>query len=394
LSPPAAAGGFKRQLLYRIIARASSLVLHIGSVGAYDLQRTNLSDCGEMDKKPRKKKARKVYQESITPPSPLDRAPRTDLAASVDELDRLAFEAVGCVASRLAGQIEQATSLRLIRLLHTQANMLLAMKSTHRSIRRLVSGEKELAELSVDALSLARVQLERGFLAMLLIDSQRWHVRYRKNAWKAFARKYFRDQRSLGHFEPYKDYFGSSGPGITILRQFAHEMDVGEDEIQTLRAHVLGDKPDPRWDQWFIADMPTPGRTVQELTDPQRKALAEVLHPYYDNLSHFTHGGLVGVMTAAILRGETAGAQGDATAGSFWQTHIVESTLPVSYAAMLLVATLFAVELKDNAKLIETLIGAWRPYHSDGSPLGIAIWDSWAARALGVEPGSDAEDGE
>jgi len=344
-----------------------------------------------MDKKPRKKKARKVYQESIAPPPKLNRAPRTDLAVDVGELDRPAFEAVQAVASRLAGEIEQATSLRQIRLLHTEANMLLAMKSTHRSIRRLVSSEKDLAELSVDAMSLARVQLERGFLALLLTDSERWHVRYRKNAWKAFARKYFRDQRSLGHFEPYKDYFGPSGAGITILRQFAHEMDVGEDEIQTLRTHVLGNEPDPRWTQWFIADMPTPGRTVQELNDPQRKALAEALHPYYDNLSHFSHGGLVGVMTAAILRGEAGGAESDSSAGSFWHASIVESTLPVSYVAMLLVATMFAVELKDNDKLIETLIKAWRPYHSDGSPLGIAVWDNWAARALGVEPSEDGK---
>jgi hypothetical protein len=32
--------------------------------------------------------------------------------------------------------------------------------------------------------------------------------------------------------------------------------------------------------------------------------------------------------------------------------------------------------------VMEVLSTAWQPYHSDGSPLGIALWDGWADKAL------------
>ena len=336
------------------------------------------------DARPPRRRQRLVY---APPPTPLKRPPRTDLAARADELDKRTFAAVDAVVARIAGAVEQSTSLDDLRRLGTQWQMLLAMKGTHRSIRRLVGGDE--MELSLDALPLTRVQLERCFLALLLADNPaRWHGRYRKNAWKAFAEKFFRDQRTLGHFEPYGEYFGPSGEGVRLLRQFAHEMDVSEDEFQTLRVQVTGDEPDPRFRQWFIADMPTPGRCLQELTGATHKRLALLLYPCYDNLSHFSHGGLVGIMQAAILRsGSGAGGDqddrdGEARRRRFWASNVLEQTLPLSYVSLLLVATLLARPHLDDEELREALLAAWRPYHSDGSPLGVALWDAWASDVL------------
>ncbi|MHC4294993.1 MAG: hypothetical protein ACYSTL_05350 [Planctomycetota bacterium] len=225
---------------------------------------------------------------------------------------------------------------------------------------------------------------ERCFLALLLEDKpQRWCKRYQKNAWKAFAKKYFRDQRALGHLEPFCDYFGPSGGGITMLRSFAREMYVWEDEMQTLRTQVTGDDKDPRWAERYIADMPTPGKAVRLLEDPTHRGLAELLYPYYDTLSPFTHGGMVGVMQAALLRNEAEDPVAvDVDREKFWYTNVIEPALPSSYVGQLFVATLFGLRFKDDDDLRDRLVYAWRPYHCDGSPLGIALWDTWAARAL------------
>ena len=300
------------------------------------------------------------------------------------ELDERVFAAVEAVAGALSAQVRTSLSISELQLLTTQAQMLLAMKSTHRSIRRLVDFEAEDLDLTVDALTLTRTQLERCFIALLLVDNPvRWHSRYRKNAWKAFAEKFFRDQRNVGHLDPYREHFGPSGKGVENLRAFARQMDVSEDEFQTLRAQVFHDKErDPRFKQWFIADMPTPGKCLGELTDPTWKKLAELLYPYYDNLSHFSHGGLVGVMQAAALRNDLAFGQGAFDKEQFWSRTVMETTLPKSYASIVFAVTVFGRSYLDDGAVHEAVSRAWRPYLCDGVPLGVAIWDTWASAMI------------
>jgi hypothetical protein len=316
----------------------------------------------------------------------LARPPRVDLIASVQELDERIFGAAESLAGAMASRVSTSLSLSEVHLLTTRSQLLRAMMSTHRSIRRLTSAEEGELDLTVDALTLTRTQLERCFLALLLEDNPpRWHARYRKNAWKALAEKFFRDQRMLGHHEAYQDYFGSGGEGVRGLRAFAREMDVSEDEFQTLRSQVLQEKEqDPRWEQWFIADMPTPGRCLAELGDPKRKMLAGVLYHHYDNLSHFSHGGMMGVMAAELLRAPNGAAESSGfDRDRFWSSAVGELTLPLSYTAVAFVTTLLARTTRGDEGVRRRIIDAWKPYLCDGVPLGVALWDMWAGAALG-----------
>jgi hypothetical protein len=318
-------------------------------------------------------------------PPALERPPRTDLEAHVQQLDKLLFPAIDAVADALYETLEEEHSLDTLQLLMTKRQLLLAMRGTHRSIRKLLTaGDDHELELSVDALPLTRVQLERCFLCLLIQDQpDRWHKRYCKNAWKAFAEKFFRDRAALGHFEQFEDYFGPNGSGISALRAFARQMYVWEDELQTFRAELLGEELDERWKKRFIADMPTPGKAVGLLEEDAHRKLAKVLYPYYDTLSHFSHGGLVGAMEAAILRpGNTVQMSDEFDRRQFWTSSILEMTLPISYVSLLVVATLFASSLADRESVCRLLQAAWKPYHSDGSALGVGVWDTWARNAL------------
>ncbi len=347
-----------------------------------------------MSRKPQKRwrsgrnnKNRSADRESFpSVPPALHRPPRTDMEAHVVHLDAAMYPAVETVLTAMRFEIEKKNSLEELHLMMTRTHLLLAMCSTHRSIRKLVTGsEEDEWELSVDALPLTRVQLERCFLCLLLADNPvRWHKRYCKNAWKAFAEKFFRDRAALGSFPQFQDYFGSSGTGIQALRAFARQMYVWEDELQTFRAELLGEEMDARWEKRYIADMPTPGRAVGLLRDPARKKLASLLYPYYDTLSHFSHGGLVGAMEAAILRPDATAAGENFDRRAFWTSSVLEMTLPPSYVAILAAATLFSTDLPEADDVRHVLAAAWQPYHSDGSALGVAVWDSYAADALGA----------
>ncbi len=315
-------------------------------------------------------------------PQPLQRPPRTDLAVSLADLDASLLQALTAVTETLRMRVDQSQSLEEIHLRMTEAQLLQAMGGTHRSIRRLLDSEER--DLALDALPLTRVQLERCFLAVLLCDEPtRWFKRYRKNAWKAFAEKFFRERVSVGHLPGYGEHFASDGPGVRMLREFAREMGVWEDELQTLRIAVTNDEPDPRFPPRHIADMPTPAKALPLLTDPALRALAETLYPHYASLSHFSHGGLVGAMQAAVLRSDSASADHEA----FFRQNVLEATLPADYVAQMTAATLFALPLDDAPALAHslrtTLHDAWTPYHSDGSLIGIGVWDRWGKAILG-----------
>lgn len=311
--------------------------------------------------------------------------------------------AVGAVADRLTRQVDASLNLDEMKGLMTRVHLLRAMLATHQSIRRLTGPGQDQSDLAVDALALTHLQLERCFIALLLVDNpKRWHVRYRKNAWKVFATKFFRDQKTVGHLDGYAEHFSPSGTGVTMLREFAREMNVWEDEFQTLRIAVSGDQPDPRWSRREIPPMPSPSMVPQALADQTRRRLAEVLYPYCSNLLSFVRGGLMGAMTGAILRGETPPGETQApdhpTAADTWMRNVIETSLPNSYVAALLTATLFACPLDAGDPLRSVLHDAWCPYHSDGSPLGVALWDTWVGDALAESAGgtsdgpSDGED--
>jgi len=344
---------------------------------------------GAMENKRRKGPRRPRSRKPLPQPKAqaLTRAPKVDMQTTAAEVDQRVFAALAAVTGAVNDAIEASQSIAQVQLLATHVQLLGAMESTHQSIRSLMSRENGVGlDLTVDALPLARIQLERAFLALLLAENpKRWHTRYRKNAWKALAEKFFRDRCMVGHLEGYREYFDSNGPGIATLRAFAHEMGVTEDEFQTLRADVLQDEEtDPRWEKWFIPDMPTPRKSLSELADPVRHSLADLLYPAYDSLSHFSHGGMAGVLGAAVLRApDGVGAEADRE--QFWASAVLETALPMSYVALVFVATVTAMDMLDSPGVGEALVDAWRPYVCDGMPLGVALWDAWACEALGAE---------
>ena len=110
-----------------------------------------------------------------------------------------------------------------------------------------------------------------------------------------------------------------------------------------------------------------------------------MLYPAYDSLSHFSHGGLAGVLGAAVLRApDGPGAEVDRE--RFWASAVLETALPMSYVAIVFTATVIAADWLDVPGVREALVDAWRPYVCDGMPLGIALWDTWACQALGADP--------
>ncbi len=94
---------------------------------------------------------------------------------------------------------------------------------------------------------------------------------------------------------------------------------------------------------------------------------------------------LAGVLGSAVLR-VPDGVNAAVDREQFWASAVLETALPMSYVALVLVATLVSRDMLDQPAIRHALIEAWQPYLCDGIPLGIALWDTWARDVLEADP--------
>ena len=108
-------------------------------------------------------------------------------------------------------------------------------------------------EHSADVLPLARIQLERVFVAMLIAeDAERFLPLYRKNAWKTRATRFLRDKAELGHLDRYRPFYFETG--ARQLAEHAQLSGVTTAERDALYARVEQGEREPK--PLKIPDMP------------------------------------------------------------------------------------------------------------------------------------------
>jgi hypothetical protein len=163
-----------------------------------------------------------------------------------------------------------------------------SMKVTHRSIRVLVALGDEKPE-SVDALVLARLQLE-GLYTLCLLTEQPEHVhRFVKEAWK---RQYIRyllmreETKGLDRFiEAQNDVHE-----LSRLLKLATVWNVTEAERLTIEYDELETVPAAGFVREPIRNFPTPGGVIKELPPGPKRAMLERLYIDYQDLCAYAHG--------------------------------------------------------------------------------------------------------
>ena len=163
-----------------------------------------------------------------------------------------------------------------------------SMKATHRSIRRLVALGDEKPE-SVDALVLARLQLE-GLYTMCLLAEKAEHVdRFVKEAWKRQYVRYLlvrEETKGLSRFIETQ----SDVQELSRLLKLARVWNVTETERLTIKYDELEKPPPVGFVREPIRDFPTPGRVIKELPDGPKRAMLKRLYIEYQDLCSYAHG--------------------------------------------------------------------------------------------------------
>ena len=189
----------------------------------------------------------------------------------------------------------------------TQCNSLTdifaSIKVTHRSIRLLVAlGDKKPE--SVDALVLARLQLEGLYTMCLLAENAEHADRFVKHAWKQQYVRYLLEREETQGLPRFIDA-QSDVQELSRLLNLATVWNVTETERLTIEYDELEATPPAGFIPKRICMFPTPGGVIKELPDEPKRTMLERLYIDYQDLCAYAHGGPIAGFNKTVFDGRS-----------------------------------------------------------------------------------------
>jgi hypothetical protein len=258
-------------------------------------------------------------------------------------------------------------------------NFIEGMRYSHASVRTLLSGEQSGS--AVDALAIARLQVENVFTACLLLQSPEFVRLLLKNAWKKKYVNFLLHRAEYSLLPRFNEWGPKTEHGLGQLQSVSF---VSDDERQTIEFQQLGNvpKPDPMVP---IRGFPTPAIAVKRVSDPDQKRMLARLNADYEFLCSFAHGDGEAVIrrTLSDKRSPFNALFPTSQLEKVYQEQVLEPPLVYSALASVIVATEVAAAMPTQVDLRATLMNAWN-FIIRTNLMGVPAWESRAKRVFGV----------
>lgn len=166
------------------------------------------------------------------------------------------------------------------------SDMFNSMAATNRGIRRLLDpgwGDPS----TVDALALARLQLEGLYALCLMFESPQYVDCFRRYYWRTAYVQYLlmrEEVLSLPRFEE----LASETP-VDLIRLGLH-FGVTNAQMCTVENEELGKPLPPGVHKEPISRFPTPGQAINHIAQGDKRRMLERVYPKYQDLCSFAHG--------------------------------------------------------------------------------------------------------
>jgi hypothetical protein len=237
------------------------------------------------------------------------------------------------------------------------ANLIEGVRHSHQSIRKLLKGDRNAS--AVDALAIARLQLETLYTTCYLLQDPEHIQLFMKNSWK---KKYIRfllgreEHRNLSRFD---DYYNNTG--LAMIGQLQRASNVTDDERKTIDIEELGTAFTPMPTITKIPAFPTPGKALDQITNANQKRMLERLYPEYQFLCSFAHGDAESVLFRAVSdpRSKYQSLFSTAAIEDFYQRQVLEQPIIYSALSALQIATEVAAVYPTSIELAATVTKAW-----------------------------------
>ena len=255
----------------------------------------------------------------------------------------------------------------------TISDLLRALLVTQGSIGKLLEGGSQSPQ-AVDALALARLQLEGLFAMCLLTENSRWVDVYLGDAWKKDFIRYLLahyETQFLPRFPP--DTFT---PELSRLVKFMEVCGVSVAQMQTTQHEQTGIPMPPGVAPAKIPSFPTPGRVIRHLPAGAKRRMLERLHLDYEYLCSFAHVLQVANMAKTVYDDRSTErlhfSEGDVE--RHFQFEVNTPARTYSFLAIAQSVAELMVLYLDDMELAAAVSDAWQDLH--GSTLFVnAVWN-------------------
>jgi hypothetical protein len=166
------------------------------------------------------------------------------------------------------------------------SDMFNSMATTNRTIRRVLEAGANEPE-SVDALVLARLQLECLYTVCLMLEGPQHVDCYTRDYWrKRYIEYLLMREETMGL--PELEQLAAETP-VDLIRLGLH-FGVTPDQMATVELREIGKPLDASLTKQSIPRFPTPGQSIERFSPGDKRRMLERLHHKYVDLCSFAHG--------------------------------------------------------------------------------------------------------
>ena len=267
-----------------------------------------------------------------------------------------------------------------------------SMKVTQRAIRLLVR-LGDTAPESVDALVLARLQLEGLYTVCLLIESPNNVDRFVHEAWK---RQYIRWMLNQRETETLPQFAADNDKDYERLMFMKGVWKVSDRQQETITYYEQGIPNPPGFTPEVIGQFPTPRKVIDELPEgTTKRRMLERLYLEYQDLCAYAHGRPVAGFDKSIfdersrIREEFIALHGEEHLRKHFQHSVVAPTQIYSFVSVAQAAAELTTLYPHNVELLAAVIKAWNALHGCHMLVN-AIWNIHTRAMLGLLPPSQS----
>lgn len=252
------------------------------------------------------------------------------------------------------------------------------LRHSHEAIRQLLRGEQSAS--SVDALTVARLQLESLYTLCFLLQAPENVRLFLKNGWKKKYIRYLLEREERRNLSRFDDYYLKISPAT--IDELQRRSFVTDEERRTIEIDELGAAFGPIPKRVDIGKFPTPMGVIEKITNPNQQRLLKRLYPEYQYLCSFAHGDSESSLFRVVSdpRSIASKVMTSGQIEDFYQREVLERPTLYSTLSALQVATEIAAVYTTDIELIANVTKGWTLL-ANNNLMALPIWE---IRAKGI----------
>jgi hypothetical protein len=253
------------------------------------------------------------------------------------------------------------------------------LRSAHKSIRTLLRDGPSAS--SVDAMTVARLQLESLYSFCFLLQDENNVYLFLKSGWKKEYIRFLLMREECINIRRFDDFVNRDGiQALDHKRKLIHVTDA---EKLTLECKQLGTKMPAGIQEETIAEFPTPRRILSRIVNPDQRSMLERLYPEYQWLCSFAHGSEIASFFRTALDERSPQARFTTSDGraEVFLKEIGEPSVLYSAISAVQVATEVAAIYPHDVELMVKVTNAWSGL-SRFTLLSRSVWERRAKKVL------------